>query len=212
MGSLRLVGSFKFKVSFAQEPYKRDSILQQKPMILRSLLIVDIPYVLCNVSKDASIHSCNFRQVSRWMRPMTTHGGDKTSNIWISRSIGYLLSDGDSIYSTENRLECWGLPWKRVWYVWGLPWKPVEYFCSRIYFWYDLVRLWPMLCLKCIYWDTNVFVGLMSNTGIPMDASYVVPKRCLHCPSYVVSDSIQGTSSWVMITYPVYYASIGIPS
>ena len=30
----------------------------------------------------------------------------------------------------------------------------------------------PILCLKSIYWDTNVSVGLMSNTGIPMDAAY----------------------------------------
>ena len=37
---LRLVGSLKLWVSFAKEPYKRDYILQKKPMILRSLLPV----------------------------------------------------------------------------------------------------------------------------------------------------------------------------
>jgi len=31
-------------VSFAQEPYKRGYILQRRPMILRSLLIVATPY------------------------------------------------------------------------------------------------------------------------------------------------------------------------
>jgi len=41
---LRLVGSLKLQVSFAQEPYKRDDILQKRPMILRSLLIVATPY------------------------------------------------------------------------------------------------------------------------------------------------------------------------
>ena len=43
MGLLRLVGSLKVKVSFAKEPYKRDDILQKRPIILRSLLIVATP-------------------------------------------------------------------------------------------------------------------------------------------------------------------------
>jgi len=34
MGWLRLVGSIKFYVSFAKEPYKRDNILQKRPIIL----------------------------------------------------------------------------------------------------------------------------------------------------------------------------------
>ena len=33
------------QVSFAKEPYKRDDILQKRPVILRSLLIVATPYV-----------------------------------------------------------------------------------------------------------------------------------------------------------------------
>ena len=40
MGWLRLVGSLKLKVSVAKVPYKRDDILQKRPVILRSLLIV----------------------------------------------------------------------------------------------------------------------------------------------------------------------------
>jgi len=43
-GWLRLVGSLKVKVYFAKEPYKRDDILQKRPVILRSLLIVATPY------------------------------------------------------------------------------------------------------------------------------------------------------------------------
>jgi len=43
MGWLRLVGSLKLQVSFADEPYKRDYILQKKYLILRSLLIVANP-------------------------------------------------------------------------------------------------------------------------------------------------------------------------
>ena len=43
-GVLRLVGSLKLQVSFAKELYRRDDILQRRPMILRSLLIVATPY------------------------------------------------------------------------------------------------------------------------------------------------------------------------
>ena len=43
IGWLRLVGSLKSQVSFAKEPYKRDDILQKRPKILRSLLIVATP-------------------------------------------------------------------------------------------------------------------------------------------------------------------------
>jgi len=43
MGWLRLVGSLKSEVSTAKEPYKRDYILQKRPVILRSLHIVATP-------------------------------------------------------------------------------------------------------------------------------------------------------------------------
>ena len=43
---LRLVGSFKLYVSFEKEPYKRDDILEKRPVILRSLLIVATPQSL----------------------------------------------------------------------------------------------------------------------------------------------------------------------
>ena len=41
----------KLKVSFAKEPYKRDYILQKRPMISRSLLIVATPFFLLEVSE-----------------------------------------------------------------------------------------------------------------------------------------------------------------
>jgi len=44
MGWLRLVGSLKLWVAFAKEPYKRDYILQKRPISLRSLLIVATTY------------------------------------------------------------------------------------------------------------------------------------------------------------------------
>jgi len=40
---LRLVGSLKLQVSFAKEPYKRDYILQKRPIIL-SILLTVTPY------------------------------------------------------------------------------------------------------------------------------------------------------------------------
>jgi len=43
---LRLVGSFKMQVSFTKEPCKINDILQKKPTVLRSLLIVATPYNL----------------------------------------------------------------------------------------------------------------------------------------------------------------------
>jgi len=45
MGWLRLVGFLKLWGSFAKEPYQRDCILQKRPIILRSLLIVATPYL-----------------------------------------------------------------------------------------------------------------------------------------------------------------------
>jgi len=44
MGWLWLVGSIKLPVSFAKEPYKRDDILQKRPIILSILLTVATPY------------------------------------------------------------------------------------------------------------------------------------------------------------------------
>jgi len=44
MGWLRLVGFLKLQVSLAKEPYKRDHVLQKRPVIWSSLLIVATPY------------------------------------------------------------------------------------------------------------------------------------------------------------------------
>jgi len=46
MGWLRLVGSFKLKVSFAKETYKRDDILQKRPMILAATCVRCISHIL----------------------------------------------------------------------------------------------------------------------------------------------------------------------
>jgi len=60
MGWLRLVGSLKLQVSFEKETYKRDYILQRRPIILGSLLIVATPYIyvgcyLCRFCTEISI-------------------------------------------------------------------------------------------------------------------------------------------------------------
>ena len=52
MGWLRLVESIKSYVSFAKATYKRDYILQKRPIILRSLLTVATPYA-CIYSKSS---------------------------------------------------------------------------------------------------------------------------------------------------------------
>ena len=58
-GWLRLVGSLKLHVSFAKEPYKRDNILQKRPRILRSLLIVATPY-LWKTGLQICIYVCKY--------------------------------------------------------------------------------------------------------------------------------------------------------
>ena len=56
MGQLRLVGSWKLYVSFAKEPYKRDDILQKRPIILRSLRIVATPP---HIKTITTVRICN---------------------------------------------------------------------------------------------------------------------------------------------------------
>jgi len=41
---LPFIGSLKLYVSFAKEPYKRDDVLQKRPIIWRGLLIVATPH------------------------------------------------------------------------------------------------------------------------------------------------------------------------
>ena len=67
---LRLVGSLQTYVSFAKEPYKRDHILQKRPVFLRSLLIIATPYhnnmrykpIWMNMNKWYTILHCNTLQ------------------------------------------------------------------------------------------------------------------------------------------------------
>ena len=51
IGRLRLVGSLKLYVTSAKESYKRVYILQNRPRILRSLLIVATPYAFLPIHR-----------------------------------------------------------------------------------------------------------------------------------------------------------------
>jgi len=51
MGWLWFVGSIKLKVSFAKEPYKKDYILQKRPIISSILLTVATPYVMSRMKE-----------------------------------------------------------------------------------------------------------------------------------------------------------------
>jgi len=90
MGWLRLVGSLKLQVSFAKEPYKRDYILQTRPIIIRSLLIVATPYhiLICDMLyTDESYHcmnelgaashmwTCHVTNIEESRRSRTSHMG-----------------------------------------------------------------------------------------------------------------------------------------
>ena len=66
IGLLQVVGCLKFQVSCAKEPYKRDCILQKRPMILRSLPIVATPYIY-----DCDTCCCGVATISRLLKIMS---------------------------------------------------------------------------------------------------------------------------------------------
>jgi len=67
IGWLRLIGSLNIKVAFAKEPYKRDSILQKRPTVLRSLLIVATPELMLElrVAKEREKELCGQKCVRK---------------------------------------------------------------------------------------------------------------------------------------------------
>jgi len=69
MGWLRLVGSLKLQVSFAKEPCKRDYILQKRPIILRSLLIVATSYAWRDSRRKRAVKNCS----DIWMCQCISH-------------------------------------------------------------------------------------------------------------------------------------------
>ena len=142
MGQLRLVGSWKLYVSFAKEPYKRDDILQKRPIILRSLRIVATPphiktittVRICNkfsreapyISNTFSRESPNVHECFQVCKRSPRHSKDRTiksSDLEIhisNREISIVfLSDGDSVYTPtikSSELEI------QIFEVWSPPW------------------------------------------------------------------------------------------
>ena len=72
MGWLWLVGSIKLQVSFAKEPYKRDDILQKRPIILRGLLIVATPYISASLMRyiTHTLHTPNTHLCLMYVQPI----------------------------------------------------------------------------------------------------------------------------------------------
>jgi len=58
IGWLRLVVLLKLQVSLVKEPYKRDYILQKRPIISRSLHIVATPHVIAKTSAHIEMSFC----------------------------------------------------------------------------------------------------------------------------------------------------------
>jgi len=84
MGLLRLVGSLTFYVSFAEYSLFYRALLQKKPMILRSLVIVPTPYWMAvhevldgNACDTCMVHRVPWLSVwgviSAWMATHATH-------------------------------------------------------------------------------------------------------------------------------------------
>jgi len=111
MGWLRLVGSLKLQVSLVNEPYQRDNILQKRPMILRSLLIVASSYPCPTWRRNNKYHTlgwlrsvesiklqvpfakyCLFYRVLLHKRPIIVlpHVGQKNTKLLYSIDYQYL--------------------------------------------------------------------------------------------------------------------------
>ena len=134
--------------SFAKEPYKTDYILQKRPIIWRSLLIVATPYHLIHchnrswrrsdstyVDPQIGQFPCHVRSffcplfcplfflspsLKRADRKKSGHG-KKSGHVRSFERRGLLLTP------VNTCLKILGLPWKLVWKVRGIPWKFVAY-------------------------------------------------------------------------------------
>ena len=82
IGWLRLVGSLKLQVSFAKESYKRGDILQKRPIISRSLLIVATPYWVIPVQAHLRIHFGGFRISQNQPASQSTPWNDDRAGFW----------------------------------------------------------------------------------------------------------------------------------
>jgi len=73
MGWLRLVGSIKLEVSFAEYSLFYEALLQQRHILLRSLLIVATPYQYVDVCTSLRVGLCVCMYVSMYASSMFVH-------------------------------------------------------------------------------------------------------------------------------------------
>jgi len=103
MGRPRGIGSLKLYVSSAKKPYKKDCILQKRPIILRSLLIVATTYPWA-----LKRHLWHFSKISQ--RPYTW----LARNAFIIRTHTQILSLQSACTRSSRRYLCY----KRI--QWGI--------------------------------------------------------------------------------------------
>ena len=65
---LRSVGSIKLQVFFAKDTYKRDYILQKRPIILSILLTAATPYVYVLTPSNATRRSTTYTHAQKWVQ------------------------------------------------------------------------------------------------------------------------------------------------
>ena len=101
MGWLRLVGFLKSQVSFAEYPLFCRALLQKRPIILRSLLIVATPYQItstsathCNVGESLSLAPQQYA---------ATYRNTSTSKIEQPLSLSLSLSISLSVHLSISR-------------------------------------------------------------------------------------------------------------
>jgi len=110
MGWLRLVGSLKSLVSLLKETYKRDDILQKRPIIWRSLLIVATPYVYRDTYVIVYMPQCGciYGDTHMYMRVVYGWTWVSTLAVYISTTYMMYMHIFMCIYSLwcMTRLEC----------------------------------------------------------------------------------------------------------
>jgi len=95
VGWLRLVGS---QVSFAKEHYERDYILQKRPIILNSLLIVATHIWTCATWLVACVtwlaHMCDMsRSMTHWYQWVIDSLVYAWHDIWVMSTCGWVMSN-----------------------------------------------------------------------------------------------------------------------
>jgi len=104
MGWLRVVGSLKLQVSFAKKPYKRDYILQKRPIILRRLLLEATPLSVSHITHERVLlhiqKSCHI-----WISHVIYIGAQGTAGSWRSCVVSLMNNAYISPTYASHRIE-----------------------------------------------------------------------------------------------------------